>query len=515
MAKLPTIKSRGGAGVQAPPLPAPDALTPAQRQVYNDRKAPPAGVATGQQMKLPNAGGPSFVGGGAIPLLTKRFEAISSDLADGGTGETAIATDLSYVMEGVDTAIAVYSAANGSKLFGPYSPDSFFAPVKHTGDTFYYPQMYYDTMRDRWIVVYLEIDPSHTVTYLDVAVSQSTSPSQPTPGAQYNVYQFATDFEPLGGVNSYCDYETLGVEYWGVYITCVNYRNFSFVGNTVLAINKTPLLNGTPAVASWFWNDALKITSDAGPALELSPALEEGVQDAEYVIATDAGYGTTSQNLTVCALTNQNNMNSVMPTLSCLHGAVGIFYSDPLPARQRNGPTFGVGYGTKQVYYKAGRLFLTWTSAISSSFDGIVWAEVRPILAPINLTNPRLMTSIDMTQAGRFFYGSDTDAYTPSIVGTDEDDIVLVFNASGTSLDPGIYFTGRKANDQVGLMGQYGVNQFVFLGAHPTTAFWGKYSACAISLNSVTRGGIWCASEQAGPTPDPGWDTALYNLRAE
>jgi hypothetical protein len=250
MARLPILQPHAVTGAQPPLLPSPDALTPAQRQAYNDRKTPPASVTTGQQMKLPGAG-PNFVCGGAIPLLTKRFGGITSDLANGGTGETAIATDLSYVMEGVDTAVAVFSASNGLKLFGPCSPDSFFTPVKHAGDTFAYPQMYYDTMRDRWIVVYLEIAPSHTVTYLDIALSQSTSPAQPTPGAQYNVYQFATDFEPVGGTNSYCAYETLGVDYWGVYITCVNYRNFSFVGNTVLAINKTPLLNGTPAVASW------------------------------------------------------------------------------------------------------------------------------------------------------------------------------------------------------------------------------------------------------------------------
>jgi len=189
MAKLPILQPHAVTSVQTPLLPSPDALTPAQRQAYNDRtrKAPSTNVPGAQQMK-PSTTSPSFVGGHPIPLLVKQFDGISSTQAGGGTGEAAIATDLSYMMEGVDNALAIYRAATGTLAYGPYSPASFFAPVYHAGDSFAYPQMYYDVMRDRWIVVYLEITSSRTVTYLDIAVSQTTSPTQPSPGAQYNVY---------------------------------------------------------------------------------------------------------------------------------------------------------------------------------------------------------------------------------------------------------------------------------------------------------------------------------------
>jgi hypothetical protein len=416
-------------------------------------------------------------------------------------------------MEGVDNAIAIYSASSGAKLYGPYSPDSFFAPVKHAGDIFAYPQMYYDVMRDRWIVVYLEITSSRTVTYLDIAVSQTTSPTQPSPGAQYNVYQFDTSFEGTPKVNSYCDFETLGVDYWGLYISCVEYRNFSFVGNTVLAINKAPMLSGANP-NTWFWNDALKIASDAGPALELSPATEEGVQDAEFVVATDAGYGTESTNLSVCALTNLSNIAGVAPTFSCLHAALPYAYWDPRPARQLGGPNIAVGYGTKQVYYKAGRLFLAWTAVEETTPDEIFWAEIRPVLQDLVLANPQMLDDVDVTQESGIASLGD-DLFTPSIVGTDEDDIVLVYNHSGPSLYPSIFYTGRKATDEFHTMGQTGSNAAVMFGTHPTTASWGKYGACAISLNSVTRGGVWCVGEYTGTTADPGWNTRLYNLRAE
>ncbi len=70
--------------------------------------------------------------------------------------DPAIATDLSYVMEGVNGAVAIYRASTGALQFGPYATSSFFAPVYSSGDSFYKPQMYYDVMRDRWVVSYLQ-----------------------------------------------------------------------------------------------------------------------------------------------------------------------------------------------------------------------------------------------------------------------------------------------------------------------------------------------------------------------
>jgi hypothetical protein len=242
--------------------------------------------------------------------------------------------------------------------------------------------------------------------------------------------------------------------------------------------------------------------------LELSPATEEGVQEGEFIVATDAGYGTISQNLSVCALTNQSNIATVAPTLSCLHTSLPYSYFDPAPASQPGGPTIAVGYGTKQISYKAGRLFLAWTSA-NVDGDAIEWAEVRPIL---DFSAIPQMDDIELTQYSAFFGIGQVSAYTPAIVGTDEDDIALVFNSSGPFRYPGLYYTGRKASNRLRIMGD---ETPVAAGTHTTTATWGKYSACVISLNSVTRGGIWCVGEYAGLTPDPGWNTRLFNLRAE
>src|SRR4051812_41032730 len=91
LAKLPTIPPHAVTSVQTPPLPTPDALTPAQRQSYNDRMRQVRATATVQPTKAPAKISPSFVGGGTVPLLVKQFDGLNSTQANGGTGEAAIA----------------------------------------------------------------------------------------------------------------------------------------------------------------------------------------------------------------------------------------------------------------------------------------------------------------------------------------------------------------------------------------------------------------------------------------
>jgi hypothetical protein len=245
--------------------------------------------------------------------------------------------------------------------------------------------MNYDVMRDHWVVTWLEWTPSG-LSYLDIAVSTTNSPTQPTPSAQYHEYQIATTF--LGG-NTACDYQTLGGEAYSLTITCVEFDTSNvFKGNTTLVFDKNSLLSGGTAKYYTFNNAVATSLNTCGgpcPAFRLSPAIEDGVQDGAFIVATDTGYGVTSSNLTLCALTNLNNVPTTAPTLTCDLNNLGISYADPIPAHQTgNHPTFTVGFGPKQIYYKAGPLFVSFTSAFTSpqgAGDAPVWAEVQPQLS--------------------------------------------------------------------------------------------------------------------------------------
>jgi hypothetical protein len=517
LAKLPKVapQEQTNKRSDAPP----DRMTPAERQAYwNSLKTNPRVTNPTPATRSANDLSPSFVGGGVTPLLVRSVDGLTSAQSseDWTFPDQAIATDLSYVMEGVNSAVAIYRASTGALQYGPYSAQSFFAPVYHAGDTFTTPQMYYDVMRDRWIVAFLERDASATFSYIDIAVSVSNSPTQPNPGGQYYIYQQSTSyFEPTGSEPSYCLNLTMGVDYWGLYFTCTNFRGAFgsvFVGNTMYAVNKGPMMTGA-TTNSWYVNDAFQV--NGGPAYRLSASTEEGVQDAEFFVSTDSAFGGPSSNLAICAWTNLNNIATTMPTVTCQNVNLGLSYTDPLPVRQLGSPgKLTPGYGENQVYYKAGRLYLAQTTALGGDHDGVYWAEVQPQLTTKAAHNPQWINGAIVTQAGYLDYGSSYDVFIPTIIGTDENDIALVYNLSGPGIYPKIELTGRKATDAPGTLGQSGGHVTVVSGTH-SALDWGGYSACAISLNSVTRGGIWCSGQYTGSMTGLGWNTRLYNFRTE
>jgi hypothetical protein len=487
LSKLPTITPQKGASVQTS---APGAVHAQQMA----QQLPASGAA---------AESSNFLGGGALPVLGKQFDGLNSTQDGHGYPTTAIATDVGYVMQGTGNAIAIYSPSSGATLGGPYSAQSFFASVYHSGDFFFDPQLYFDVMRKRWIVAYLETDLI-TYSYLDVAVSQTDTPTQ-----GYNVYQFSTDFRP-GVFDNVCNRMALGVDYWGIYLSCPSSSfTLNISGNTVLAIDKAPMLTGAPNPKTWYWNDKVTFANNVTPAYYVSPTIVEGQQDAEFVVAIDMFLQSgPSSNVTVCAVTNQSAIATTAPIFSCLHASLPYTYSAPTSPRHPGGTVSLTWPGLEQVYYKAGHLFLAWASSDKGQ-DVIDYAEIRPIL------RQKAVDRVEVMVAGTGSLSlSNQDLYTPAIVGTDEDDIVLVFNSSGPSTYPSIKYTGRKATDPDKVMGQGTTGTIITTtDGDSGTWNWGDYSACAIAMNSATRGSVWCASQYA--RPGAGWSTRVYNLRAE
>ena len=155
-------------------------------------------------------------------MVIKNVDGLTSAQAGGFVyPDPAIATDLSYVMEGVNNAVAIYRASTGALAYGPYAASSFFAPVYSSGDIFFNPQMYYDVMRDRWVVSWL----------------QKHAARRDLPGHRHQRQQLADPAHPWRAVlhlsarhqlraerlqSSDCQRMTMGADYWGLYFTCQN-----------------------------------------------------------------------------------------------------------------------------------------------------------------------------------------------------------------------------------------------------------------------------------------------------
>ncbi|MEO7002982.1 MAG: hypothetical protein ABI068_14295, partial [Ktedonobacterales bacterium] len=325
----------------------------------------------------------------------------------------------------------------------------------------------------------------------------------------------------LGPGGNWCDYPTLGGDYWGLWLDCVAFDNTSngFQGNAVFGLNKTNLYNGS-SVGGYFWTQIP--SPHNGPAYRLSSVDQDVTADAEFLIATDAGFGASNDTgLTTCAFTNTRGLvTGTSPTLSCVINALPIGYTDPVNASQPGAAnSIYPGIGTKQIEYKGGNLYFAMATAVSGTQDGVYWAEIQPQLSALNPSNPgaQQIANTIVRQANIFAYGNGADAYMPSIQASSEDDIVLVYNYSSSTAYASIVDTGRRASDAPGAMGDGGQSQFVINGSSTnTTGRWGDYSACSLDTNLTSRNLIWCGGEYGGATAGSGgWDTFIYGLRTE
>ena len=530
---LATLPKAANAGTQAQPaLSLPQrGMSPQQQAEYDKNAIHLPGMPSAVAHPAPSGAAqtsPSFVGGGVLPPVYKSFEGLNSTQGSGNnTGGNTMATDLSYVMQASANAIGIFSSASGALLYGPYTSSSFFAPVKGNGDFLLEPQTFYDVMRDRWIVVYDELSipssyPDHG--YIDIAVSQTNSPTQPTPGGQYWLYHLeATQFGTQYG--EHCESPQIGADYWGLYIVCQAYPNGpgSLVGNYILALDKTRLYSGASA-SGWVYLNVFTDSNTCGsggtspcPARILNPAVEDGVPDAEFFTAIN-DYIPVSSNLTLCAMTNTNALtgNSTAPTLTCGNNTLPTAYAFPVSAQLPGGATWNVGNGPSRIEYKAGMLHLSWTTAATvsgSMVDGIYWLDIQPLLTTVAAHSPQQVNGMVIQNQGIWALSSQTYLFSPVLWTTDEQDDVLIYQVVSDThnIYPSIGYSGRKATDTANTLGQ-DTSAFVITGVRVSA---NGYPMCALPLNSVTRGIVWCTMGYGASQPNPGWDTRIFALRAE
>jgi hypothetical protein len=490
--------------------------TPAQRAAlaqWNKTHAASLPHATGQKAPAGGSLSPNFVGTSTVPVLVSQADGIN--FTQSGCGCTppdqALAAAPGYVFEGVNNLLEVFTPTYAQK-FGPWTAATFFAPVKHASTFFSDPQITFDAERAKYLIAWLEVKNDLSADWIDIAVSTTSTPSPLTSFREYSIP--ATSFQ----TDDFCDYPTLGYDFWGMYVSCVDFTIAgAFKGNSTYLFN----INGLLANAIGTYWGALNVPTDLGgnpPAFRLSPTIEDGVPMAEWIIATDAGYGVLSSNLTLCALTNTHALiSNLPPTYTCGFNSLPLAYDDPQNAVEPGGHVLDPGAGTKQIAYRNGRLYFALAITINCGGtveDGIAWYDVVPQVTTLAAFNPQHVNGIVSAYSeANYWCFTNADSFMPTLHPGHENDMALVFNFSSSSIFPGIGYSGRMAADAPNDMGQ-GLNFGIVLfgSSSNTTGRWGDYSACALTTNLVTRGTLFCAGEYGGADV---WNTRLYQLRME
>jgi hypothetical protein len=524
LATLPPATAADIAHASQVAVPVYSRQTPAQLAAYRQwALSHPSSLPKATASKEPSSA--KTYGNGAKPVLVSEHDGLSQ-ASGGGLAypAPALAVAPGYVFEGTNDLLAVYTWSYAVK-YGPWTADQLFASIKHTNAVFVEPQITYDAERNKYLIVWLEIDGATGRSYFDIGVSKTSTPS---PLTNFRVYQF--DTTSLGS-NVLCESPTLGYDYWAMYITCTTFSlsNGTWTGNETLAFSINKMLNGTGLLGSGWSPVYTDVSCGTGcfyPAYRVSPTIEDGVPQAEWVTATDQGLGVVSSGLILCAVTNSHGIEGGSAvSFTCVNTALPDPYSDPIAAAQK-GTAAGImpDYGYKQVAYRNGQLYFAVTAALTCSgntHDGIYWAAFDPQLTTEAAHNPQWSNGIysNYSQAGYYCYLS-SDAFTPALIADTEGDMTLVYNfTNATNYYPSVIYTGRAAADAPGTMDQSTGGSFVVIGSQPNdSGKWGFYATCALSTNMVTRGVVFCVNEYGGAHAglgSTGWDTELYQVRME
>jgi hypothetical protein len=379
-------------------------------------------------------------------------------------------------VEMINLVFGVYDKA-GNLLVGPVDTgtlwDNFAVPdcTDPSGD----PIVVYDQLTDRWILSQFTtsgMNPDGSFNglpfYNCVAVSQTGDPT----GAYYR-YAFITD--QAGSMSTFFpDYPKYGVWRDSYLLTSRDFGSADEYGISVYGLEKNKMVNGEPARAVHFFIDGndpanLPLVGDG-----LLPADIDGIKkpknDAKIpIIGTqdaDADYGATFDALNIWDLDvkwrsaplSSLVLNTQLPTspfdsIFPCGGNAGQTSRDCLP-QPGVGPTANnrldiLSYRQRPTFRLAYRNFGDHESLVTNQsveatpgVAGARWYQIR-----------RVGTTYSIQQQGTFAPNDGIDRWMGSVAQDKNGDIALGYSVvDGTSVFPGIRYTGRLAGDPAGQM---------------------------------------------------------------
>jgi hypothetical protein len=426
-----------------------------------------------------------------------------------------------HYVEMVNLAFAVYSKT-GTLLDGPHTLGSLWAgfPVtdcaRNAGD----PVVLYDQLTDRWILSqFTSVGPEY---WNCIAVSTTGDPT----GTYYR-YAFST------GVN-FPDYPKYGVWTDAYVITTREFGPTVEYGIGVYALEKNKMVNGEPARAVSFFLDGndpdiLPLVGDGLLPGDIDGKQKPKTDTAIPIVGTqDDGfaYGATFDALNIwdlyvkwhstpdasLALKTQlpvASFDSVFPcaptSRDCLPQP-GITnpaqYLDILSYRQR--PTWRLAYRNFKDYEA---LVTNQSVEAAPGVAGARWYEIRRNDAG----------AYSIFQQGTYAPNDGIHRWMGSIAQDKKGNMALGFSVvNGTTVFPGIRYTGRLSGDPAGTMPQGEQTIINGSGVQTTTnSRWGDYTS--MNVDPVDDCTFWYVNEYytaAGQASSPaGWQTRIASFK--
>jgi hypothetical protein len=422
--------------------------------------------------------------------------------------DMSVAASPSWVVQGVNTSIAVYNNAgvlqpgwpkNAQTFFGVPNPGSCDSNGPFLSD----PRALYDPADGRFWVTFLQVEgafginscPEQTLYW--TAVSQTSDPN----GA-WNVYTFNMAF----GTTNAADYTQIGLDDQAFYFGANIFDQFgsNLLYDEVFAANKAAMESGSATTPMGLKN--IKIGSTLVDTLQ--PVMVEA-NGGPYPAAglfidsfnwNSGGFRCSSG----CSGINMWAMANPLTSPSLTEFTVpSMTYTLPPNATEPGCSqcieTLDPRITGTPVYANGSISFSldTGVTAGPNVVPGIFWGQAAPTLTGMSITGGTLV------QSGLVSYTGDRDASFGAMMPDKSNDLFMVYDTMSSSLDPGAVYVARRPTHP---LGSFGASRNLIKGtASSPDGRWGDYEAMSYEGASTNR--VWMASEYGSNASD--WSTFI------
>jgi hypothetical protein len=492
---------------------------------------------------------PQFAGtaGAQTPGASKVFKGQHNSAATcpyfGGCAppDEAIASSKSFVVQLINTSIAIYSPTGHLQTGFPKNLESFFgvpnpspAGCDSHGPFLSDPRAAYDPNSGRFYATIMQIEgpgtPGSACTASSTVWFAVSTSSNPT-GSWY-VYSLA-----IPGVTStsactasaagvcWSDYTQFGFDTQGLYWSYNLYTSSGALGsNVVFGIRKAELLTGAGFYYWYFpdltFNGTLLDTINPVQSLGHTAGPQGEVFIGSYNI--DWGGGQCSSGCSGLVLWDFSNIafsGSSNPSLTGL-GISSDSYALSPGADDPGSCTACLEAEDTRISatpkYQHGQVFGALETAVNngsgSNVPGILWFDVNVYFNAGPSTCPECTTinsSTAINQQGYFVYAGARDAFFPTIGPDSEGNLIMGFEYTSTpeGYDPSQVFVGRRVTLPPGSWSDSGI---FAMGSTTPSIQERQGDFAASSWTGPDDDSVWTAGEYSCPTSG-NWCTAIWH----
>ena len=405
--------------------------------------------------------------------------------------DTNGAVGTTHYVEWVNTALAVFDKNTGAMIGHPNDGNRLFAGFGGDCDTFNDgdPIVQFDRPHQRWVLSQFavtggESQAGHTYSYC-VAVSQTDDAT-----GKYNLYEFTYPDFP--------DYPKMGI--WGSsYVVTFNmFRNDSFIGSKICALESAKMLAGQAA---------RMVCADVANEGGLLPADVDGTASPAANSPTPVlNFAMDGRHLNLWRFAVDWNSPSASTLTGPKQLAVAPFNvaCDSCVVQPKGGATLQT-LGDRLMYRLAYRRFAGHSATVVShtvaaaGTTGIRWYEIR---------------GIEDAAPAVFQQGTHTPNSTFRWMGSGAMDkkgnLLFGYSVSSKSLSPSVAFTGRSAADPPGVM-QAEVVVKKGAGVQTEPDRWGDYASLSVDPGDDCT--MFFATQYQAKKGKFNWHTSIVKLK--